>query len=79
MGCRSLLTSTALVASLGLAAMPALAQNAAAEGRVLADPATGFNPDAVRGMISRGDAAAGGWTGGRNPFQSGPRQGDACG
>ena len=59
MGCRSLLTSTALVASLGLATMPALAQNAAAEGRVLADPATGFNPDAVRGMISRGDAAAG--------------------
>ena len=59
MGCRSLLTSTALVASLGLAAMPALAQNAAAEGRVLADPTSGFNPDAVRGMISRGDTAAG--------------------
>ena len=59
MGCRSLLTSTALVASLGLVPLPAMAQNAAAEGRVLADAVTGFNPAAVRGMISTGDAAAG--------------------
>ena len=50
MGCRSLLTSTALVASLGFAAVPALAQVPSAEdGRVLADGVTGFNPDAVRG------------------------------
>ena len=59
MGCRSLLTSTALVASLGLVSMPAMAQNAAAEGRVLADAVTGLNPAQVRGMISTGDAAAG--------------------
>ncbi|MGE4582445.1 MAG: hypothetical protein AAEC03_08865 [Synechococcus sp.] len=59
MGCRSLLTSAALVASLGLVALPAMAQNAAAEGRVLADAVTGFNPAAVRGMISTGDVAAG--------------------
>ena len=60
MGCRSLLTSTALVASLGFAAVPALAQVPPAEdGRVLADGVTGFNPDAVRGMINRGDDAAG--------------------
>ena len=58
MGCRSLLTSTALVASLGLVPLPAMAQNAAAEGRVLADAVTGFNPAAVRGIISTGDAAA---------------------
>ena len=58
MGCRSLLTSTALVASLVLAAMPAMAQKAAADDRVLANAVTGFNPAAVRGMINTGDAAA---------------------
>ena len=59
MGCRSLLTSTALVASLGLAAMPVMAQTSESEGRVLADASTGFNPEAVNNMIKRGDAAAG--------------------
>jgi len=58
MGCRSLLSSTALVASLGLVSLPAMAQNAASEGRVLANAVRGFNPAAVRGMINTGDAVA---------------------
>ena len=57
MGCRSLLTAAALVATLGVTAPPLLAQQATSD-RVLAQSDTGFNPSAVRGMISRGDAAA---------------------
>jgi hypothetical protein len=57
MGCRSLLTAAALVATLGVTAPPVLAQQASSD-RVLAQPDSGFNPSAVRGMISRGDAAA---------------------
>ena len=58
MGCRSLLTAAALMASLGLAGTPVLAQEAASGDRVLASSSTGFNPSAVRSMIARGDAAA---------------------
>ena len=57
MGCRSLLTAAALVATLGVTAPPLLAQQATSD-RVLAQSDTGFNPSAVRGIISRGDAAA---------------------
>ena len=58
MGCRSLLTAAALMASLGLAATPVVAQGAASSDRVLASSSSGFNPSAVRSMIARGDAAA---------------------
>ena len=58
MGCRSLLSATALVASLGLAGMPVVAQQSASIDRVLAQKADGFNPAAVQEMINRGDAAA---------------------
>ena len=58
MGCRSLLSATALVASLGLAGMPVVAQQSASNDRVLAQKTDGFNPAAVQAMINRGDAAA---------------------
>ena len=58
MGCRALLTASALLASLGLTASPVLAQSPEASSRVLAQRESGFNPDAVRAMIARGDAAA---------------------
>lgn len=56
MGCRSLLTATALLASLGLSSAAALAQNAPSSDRVLAQEQTGFNTSAVRAMIARGDS-----------------------
>ena len=56
MGCRSLLTATALLASLGLSSAAALAQNAPSSDRVLAQEQTGFNTSAVRAMIGRGDS-----------------------
>ena len=58
MGCRSLLSAMALVASLGLAGMPVVAQETASSERVLARKADGFNPAAVQAMTNRGDAAA---------------------
>ena len=58
MGCRSLLSAMALVASLGLAGLPVVAQETASSDRVLAQKADGFNPAAVQAMINRGDAAA---------------------
>jgi|TARA_E500000081_G_C6020326_1_gene299814 hypothetical protein len=58
MGCRALLTATALLASLGLTVSPVLAQSPEASSRVLAQSESGFNPNAVRAMIARGDAAA---------------------
>ena len=58
MGCRALLTASALLAILGLTASPVLAQSPEASSRVLAQRESGFNPDAVRAMIARGDAAA---------------------
>ena len=58
MGCRSLLSATALVASLSLAGMPVVAQQTASSDRVLAQKADGFNPASVQAMINRGDAAA---------------------
>ena len=58
MGCRSLLSAMALVASLGLAGLPVVAQETASSDRVLAQKADGFNPAAVQEMINRGDAAA---------------------
>ena len=58
MGCRSLLTAAALVATLGLVAEPVVAQTTAGD-RILAQADTGFNPSAVRAMIASGDAAAG--------------------
>ena len=58
MGCRSLLSAMALVASLGLAGMPVVAQQTASSDRVLAQKADGFNPAAVQAMINRGDTAA---------------------
>ena len=58
MGCRALLTATALLASLGLTVSPVLAQSPEASSRVLAQSESGFNPNAVRAMITRGDAAA---------------------
>ena len=56
MGCRSLLTATALLASLGLFSAAASAQNAPSSDRVLAQEQTGFNTSAVRAMIARGDS-----------------------
>ena len=56
MGCRSLLTATALLASLGLSSAAALAQNAPSSDRVLAQEQTGFNTSAVRAIIARGDS-----------------------
>ena len=56
MGVRSLLTATALLASLGLSSAAALAQNAPSSDRVLAQEQTGFNTSAVRAMIARGDS-----------------------
>ena len=57
MGCRSLLTAAALVATLGVTAPPVFAQQAPSE-RVLAQPDSGFNPSAVQALITTGDAAA---------------------
>ena len=57
MRCRSLLTAAALMATLGVTATPALAQDTSGD-RVLAQGGSGFNPSSVRAMISRGDAAA---------------------
>ena len=58
MGCRSLLSAMALVASLGLAGLPVVAQETASNDRVLASSSKGLNPSTVRSMIARGDAAA---------------------
>ena len=57
MRCRSLLTAAALMATLGVTATPALAQDTSGD-RVLAQGGSGFNPSSVRAMISRGDSAA---------------------
>ena len=57
MGCRALLTTAALVATLGFTAAPGIAQTSA-ENRVLAQSQGGFNPAAVRSMLAEGDAAA---------------------
>ena len=57
MGCRALLTTAALVATLGVTAAPGIAQTSA-ENRVLAQSQGGFNPAAVRSMLAEGDAAA---------------------
>ena len=58
MGCRSLLTATALLATLGFAPAIANAQGAQTGGRVLAQSNDGFNPSAVQALIDKGDAAA---------------------
>ena len=57
MGCRALLTATALLASLGLTASPVLASHLR-PAPAFCSTESGFNPDAVRAMIARGDAAA---------------------
>ena len=57
MGCRSLLSATALVASLGLAGMPVVAQQSASNDRVLAQK-TMDSIQRLQAMINRGDAAA---------------------
>ena len=57
MGCRALLTTAALVATLGVTAAPCIAQTSA-ENRVLAQSQGGFNPAAVRSMLAEGDAAS---------------------
>jgi hypothetical protein len=57
MGCRSLLTAAALVATLGVTAPPIHAQQAPSD-RVLAQSDSGFNPTAVQALITSGDAAA---------------------
>ena len=51
MGCRSLLTAAALVATLGVTAPPVFAQQAPSD-RVLAQPDSGFNPSAVQALIT---------------------------
>ena len=57
MGCRALLTTAALVATLGVTAAPGIAQTSS-DNRVLAQSQGGFNPTAVRSMLAEGDAAA---------------------
>ena len=57
MGCRALLTTAALVATLGVTTAPGIAQTSS-DNRVLAQSQGGFNPTAVRSMLAEGDAAA---------------------
>ena len=57
MGCRALLTTAALVATLGMTGAAGIAQTSS-EDKVLAQKQGGFNPAAVRAAIASGDAAA---------------------
>ena len=57
MGCRALLTTAALVATLGVTGAAGIAQTSS-EDKVLAQKQGGFNPAAVRAAIASGDAAS---------------------
>ena len=57
MGCRALLTTAALMATLGVTAAPGIAQTSS-EDKVLAQKQSGFNSAAVQAAIASGDAAS---------------------
>ena len=57
MGCRALLTTAALVATLGVTAAPGIAQTSS-QDKVLAQKQSGFNSAAVQAAIASGDAAS---------------------